>query len=116
MAPDIIDYIVAGEGRDMLLKMKYKYYQTTKSEAINLSNKGQAVAVSLPINSSWYYNKYTKDIEHTNNYHYMVLEGTILHNDITYCKFANSWGKGYLYVPKSYYDKYARDLWTLAHK
>ena len=114
--PNQYDYNIAKTARDMLVAMKFKYYQTTRSEAIKLSNKGTGVHVSLPINNSW--NKtFSKDINPNNQgYHYMYLEGTITKNNIEYCKLANSWGKGYLYVPKTYFMKYARDLWVLAKK
>ena len=114
--PEIFDYAVAITTRDMLLNMKFKYYAVSRRDGLKLSNKGQAVGVALPMNSSWVYNKYTKDLDKTGGYHYMVLEGTITHNNIEYCKFANSWGKGYLYVPVTYYNKHAVSLWTLAKK
>ena len=113
--PDEFDYYVASVARDLLVNMKFKYYAVGKSDALKLSNNGQAVAVSLPMSNSWY-KRYADDDKPTSNYHYMVLEGTIKKDGIDYCKFANWWGKGYLYVPKSYYMSYARDLWTLARK
>lgn len=111
------EYRVASVARDMLVNMKFKYYAVNKSTAVSIVKKGQAVAVALPINNSWYFNRYAKDEKpNGSGYHYMVLEGVFVKDGVEYCKFANSWGKGYLYVPKSYFDKYAQDLWTLAAK
>ena len=113
--PDDFDFTVAAFARDMLLNMKYKYYAVRKSDALALAKKGQAVGVALPMNYTWG-SKWTKDVTPNGGYHYMVLEDVIVKGDIEYCKLANSWGKGYLYVPKTYYMKHAQSLWTLAKK
>jgi hypothetical protein len=104
--PDEYERAAALFAREMLLKMKFKYYAVRKSDALRLAKKGQAVGVALPMNNTWG-SRWTKDVRPTGGYHYMVLEGVLVKNDVEYCKFANSWGKGYLYIPKSYFMKHA---------
>ena len=113
--PSDFDFAAAEFARSMLLSMKFKYYAVRKSDALALVKKGQAVGVALPMNYTWG-SRWTKDVSPSGGYHYMVLEDVIVKDGVSYCKFANSWGKGYLYVPKTYYMKHAQSLWTLAKK
>lgn len=102
----------------ILLKLNYKYYRVGKQDAIDLSNSGQPVAVSLPVAKGWYTvgkNGYSDDVVPTQYRHYMSLEGTVVKDGVEYCRFMNWWGKRYLYVPKQYFMDYAQDLWTITN-
>lgn len=114
--PDATDYKIAYTTRDLLLKRKYKYYRVGKVDAITLANNGQPVAVSLPISRGMYRQKYVTDQAPTHYYHYMALVGEVEKDDVEYLKFMNWWGKGYIYIPKEYYMKYSRDLWTITNR
>lgn len=111
-------YLVADVAKDFLVRKKYKYYKVRKNDALSLVKKGQIVAVSLPVNKSFYFNK-DGVVEHdrpSNYYHYMTMEDLVVIDGLTYIKCMNWWGKGYLYIPKQYFLDEAMDLWVLARR
>lgn len=116
--PQIYHYAVAEMVGDLLLERNYKYYRVGKTDAIKMSDSGRPVAVSLPVSNGMVTTRdgFVYDDKDTHYFHYMSLEGSFVKDGVTWLRFMNWWGKGYLYIKKEYFMKHARDLWVITNK
>lgn len=100
-------------GYHLLLAKKYKYFSVRKEDIVALLDSGVPVLVGIYTNDSFYNNTYVKDIPKNGYGHAMVAEEIIEKDNVKYLKFLNWWGKGYIYIPYSYFLENVYECWTI---
>jgi C1A family cysteine protease len=118
--PDSYSQALATVTVDFYFQRWISYLLLSKEDVIGCLAGDSPVVFGIYVNNSFYANRtgIIKDIQASRESHAMFAYGYKMIDGVQHIVCANSWGtgvgdRGIYYIPTSYFNKHAHDIWTL---